>query len=83
MYVERGDSSPVFAWRRAGEKKTAGTENVAGIVGLGKAAEIAVSEMAEEEAKIRALRDRLEQGVRETYLRLLSTDTLNNDSLIP
>lgn len=41
--------------------KRAGTENVAGIVGAGKAAEIAMEEMDEEERKIRPLRDKLEK----------------------
>lgn len=40
-----------------------GTLNVPGIVGFGKAAEIAVAEMAEEAARIGALRDRLEKGL--------------------
>jgi len=40
-----------------------GTENVAGIVGLGKAAELAKLSLAEEAARICSLRDRLEQGL--------------------
>src|SRR5216684_7009210 len=40
-----------------------GTENVAGIVGLGRAAEIARKSLAEDAARISALRDRLEQGL--------------------
>ncbi|HKF52809.1 MAG TPA: aminotransferase class V-fold PLP-dependent enzyme, partial [Candidatus Acidoferrales bacterium] len=40
-----------------------GTENVAGIVGLGKAAELARARIAEDAARIDALRDRLEHGV--------------------
>jgi cysteine desulfurase len=40
-----------------------GTENVPGIVGLGKAAEIAWRSLAEDAARISALRDRLEQGI--------------------
>ncbi|MBE0431861.1 cysteine desulfurase NifS [candidate division WOR-3 bacterium] len=43
--------------------KRAGTENVPGIAGLGKACEIAASDMAEEELRIRGLRDRLWQGI--------------------
>ncbi|MGB8602417.1 MAG: cysteine desulfurase family protein [Rhizomicrobium sp.] len=39
------------------------TENVAGIVGLGKAAEIASAEMANDAARIVALRDQLIDGV--------------------
>ncbi|HET7224270.1 MAG TPA: cysteine desulfurase family protein [Candidatus Eisenbacteria bacterium] len=41
-----------------------GTENVPGIVGLGLAAELAARELAAESARIAALRERLEAGVR-------------------
>lgn len=44
----------------------AGTENVTGIVGIGKAAEIALAEMGDEEKKLRPLRDRLKKGILET-----------------
>jgi cysteine desulfurase len=40
-----------------------GTENVAGIVGMGKAAELARKLLAEDATCISALRDRLEQGL--------------------
>ncbi len=43
--------------------KRAGTENVAGIVGLGAAIEIAVSKMDEHNAKVLALRNRLIDGL--------------------
>jgi cysteine desulfurase len=40
-----------------------GTENVAGIVGLGKAAELARLALAEDTVRVCALRDRLERGL--------------------
>jgi len=40
-----------------------GTENVAGIVGLGKAAELARKSLARDAARIAALRDSLEEGL--------------------
>jgi cysteine desulfurase len=40
-----------------------GTENVAGIVGLGKAAEVARVSQAEDESRVAVLRDKLEQGL--------------------
>lgn len=43
-----------------------GTENVPGIVGLGKAAELAMAEMAGEEETLRPLRDRIKKGIIET-----------------
>lgn len=45
--------------------KRGGTENVPGIVGLGKAAEIAMSEMEADDNRLRGLRDRLETGLAE------------------
>ncbi len=42
-----------------------GTENVAGIVGLGKACEIAARDMAREAAHLIMLRDRIEKGLSE------------------
>ncbi len=41
----------------------AGTENVASIVGLGRAAELAMAHMDEEQSRVRAMRDRLEAGL--------------------
>jgi len=43
----------------------AGTENVAGIVGFGAAAAVATADLATESARVRALRDRLEAGLRQ------------------
>ena len=42
-----------------------GTENLAGIVGFGRAAELALAEMADESRRLAALRDRLVRGVTE------------------
>jgi len=43
--------------------RRAGTENVAGIVGMGVAAQVALRKMKDEAARTAALRDRLEEGV--------------------
>lgn len=43
--------------------RRAGTENVAGIIGLGVAAQLARDKMAAEGARLAALRDRLEDGI--------------------
>ncbi|MDP2797689.1 MAG: aminotransferase class V-fold PLP-dependent enzyme, partial [Methanoregula sp.] len=47
-------------------RRRAGTENIAGIVGLGKAIEQATVDIPGHSAKIRAMRDRLIRGVLET-----------------
>ena len=43
-----------------------GTENIAGIVGLGKAIELATADIEGHNSRIRAMRDRLIKGVLET-----------------
>ncbi len=45
--------------------KRPGTENVAAAVGLAKAAELTCAERVEETTRLRALRERLERGIRE------------------
>ena len=62
LYVKRG--TRLKAWARGGAQernRRAGTENVAGIVGLGRAATLAREELPAEGARLQALRDRLEQ----------------------
>ena len=53
-----------------------GTLNVPGIVGFGKAAELAMAEMAAESARLLALRERLRQGLQSQV-----SDTFVNGSL--
>lgn len=45
------------------KKMRSGTLNVPGIIGLGKAAEIAVNELEENKTRIKILRDKLEKGL--------------------
>jgi cysteine desulfurase len=45
-------------------RRRAGTENVAGIVGLGKAVELRARDMHTEASRVAALRDRLWEGIR-------------------
>jgi cysteine desulfurase len=45
--------------------KRGGTENVASIIGLGRAAELSLENLADEQTRVRALRDRLESGLME------------------
>ena len=55
--------SPVVRGGSQERRRRGGTENVPGIVGLGKAAELALSHMEDEQTRVRALRDRLERGI--------------------
>jgi cysteine desulfurase len=58
---------PLFAGGAHERQRRAGTENVAGIVGLGKAAECAMEALRGGAAeRMRELRDRLETGLRES-----------------
>ncbi len=60
LYVRKGVKLPPFIHGGAQESgRRAGTENVAGIVGFGRAVELAVAEMDERNAQLRAMRDRL------------------------
>ena len=64
LYVRRG--TPFRPFLRGGHQehgRRAGTENVASIVGLGMACELASRHIQEENVRVRALRDRLEKGL--------------------
>lgn len=66
FYCRRGIPLPSLIDGGAQERgKRAGTENVAGIVGLGEAIRIAVEEMPETAKKVSAMRDRLIDGILE------------------
>ncbi|MBQ1817009.1 MAG: cysteine desulfurase NifS [Clostridia bacterium] len=60
LYVRKGIMLPALIQGGAQERnRRAGTENVPGIVGMGKAMELAVGSLEENAAKMTALRDRL------------------------
>ena len=65
LYLRRGTHlQPLFYGGRHERSRRAGTENVPGIVGLGKAAELAMRGFERgDEKKMSALRDRLERGL--------------------
>ncbi|OEU63938.1 MAG: cysteine desulfurase NifS [Desulfuromonadales bacterium C00003094] len=64
LYVRKGMGlTPLFHGGHQERNRRAGTHNVPGIVGLGVACELAVADLAVQEGRIRALRDRLEQGI--------------------
>lgn len=67
IYIRKGTRISPLIFGGAQEKKLrAGTENIAGIVGLGKAVELAVAEMEETTKKLIALRDKLIHGILES-----------------
>lgn len=64
LYVRKKTPFVTFLHGGHQEKgRRGGTENVASIVGLGKACELAGKMMAEENTRVRALRDKLEKGL--------------------
>ena len=64
LYVRRGTRyRPLLRGGHQERGRRAGTENAASIVGLGKACEMAMEHMETEKTSVRALRDRLEQGI--------------------
>jgi cysteine desulfurase len=64
LYVKRGTRfNPLIAGGGQENGRRGGTENVASIVGLGKAAELALKYLAEGKCDIRSMRDRFEKAI--------------------
>ena len=64
LWMRRGlRLQPPLTGGKQERSRRAGTENVAGIVGLGVAAQMAKAKLTEEAGRLSALRDRLEEGV--------------------
>ncbi|HTY79893.1 MAG TPA: IscS subfamily cysteine desulfurase [Candidatus Bathyarchaeia archaeon] len=66
LYIRKG--TKMAAVQHGGDherRRRAGTENVAGLVGLGKAVEIRGRDMADEAVRLAGLRDRLWEGIRD------------------
>lgn len=67
IYIRTGIKVCPLIFGGAQEKKMrAGTENIPGIVGLGKAVELAVTEMPEVTPRLEKMRDRLIHGILDT-----------------
>jgi cysteine desulfurase len=66
LYVRRGTKfSPFLIGGHQEKGRRGGTENAAGIVGLGKACELAAKNMDRENTRVKLLRDKLEQELLE------------------
>ena len=66
IYIRKGVTvQPLIFGGAQEKKKRAGTENIAGIVGLGKAVELATAEMSVETKRLLHLRDQLISGILE------------------
>ncbi|MDI3540676.1 MAG: cysteine desulfurase [Thermosediminibacterales bacterium] len=73
LYIRKGIKIQPYIHGGAQERKRrAGTENVAGIVGLGKAIELAISNMEGQREYLTSLRDKLIKGIQEKipYVRI-------------
>ena len=66
LYVRKGTRlSPYMLGGHQEAGRRAGTENVPGIVGLGKACELAAKNIEQENSKVKDLRDKLEDSIME------------------
>ncbi len=64
LYLKRGARfRPLLRGGHQERGRRAGTENSASVVGLGKACELALEHIEYENSQVKALRDRLEQGI--------------------
>jgi cysteine desulfurase len=64
LYVKKGTRlAPFMMGGHQEGGKRAGTENVPGIIGLGRACELAAKNMKEENSRVKYLRDKLEKAI--------------------
>ncbi|MCG5516429.1 MULTISPECIES: cysteine desulfurase NifS [unclassified Ectothiorhodospira] len=79
LYVRRGlRFRPLLRGGHQERGRRAGTENVPGIIALGRAAELALTHMDDERRRVRVLRDRLETGLLEQIPHAFVTGDVDN-----
>ncbi len=79
LYLRRGTRyRPLLRGGHQERGRRAGTENTASIVGLGKACELAIEHMEYENVQVKAMRDKLEQGIVAQIPHCFITGDLNN-----
>jgi len=84
IYIRRGTRLMQFMHGGHQERnRRAGTQNVAGIAGLGKACELANAELNDYYKRVRALRDRLEDGIFSQVPDIKLNGTPDRDQRLP
>ena len=84
IYIRRGTRlTPLMHGGHQERNRRAGTHNVAGIVGLGKACELAGEHLEANAAHMRKLRDKLEKGVLEKIPNIKLNGHPNPDYRLP
>lgn len=79
LYLRRGTRyRPLLRGGHQERGRRAGTENAASVVGLGKACEMAMEHIEFENTQVKAMRDRLEQGITEAVPHCFATGDLDN-----
>ncbi len=79
LYVRKGTKfTPLIRGGHQERTRRGGTENTPGIIGFGAAAEIVLTALAEEAAKVGALRDRLERRILEEIGECVVSGDLEN-----
>lgn len=64
LYVKAGTAfSPLITGGHQEKGKRAGTENTASIIGMGKAAQLAIDSLGDELTRVKKLRDKLERSI--------------------
>ena len=72
LYIRKGTRfTPFIIGGHQERGRRGGTENVPYIIGLGKACELAQKNMTDENNRVRALRDKLEQGILKTIPKVI------------
>ncbi|MBL9166583.1 MAG: cysteine desulfurase NifS [Verrucomicrobiales bacterium] len=79
LYVKRRTKyQPYVIGGHQEHGRRGGTENVANIVGFGRAAELAMATLSDENTRVRALRDRLETGIMSAIPNVLRNGSRDN-----
>lgn len=79
LYLKRGTRfRPLLRGGHQERGRRAGTENVASIIALGKACELAAEKMAYENVEVKAMRDRLQEGVLTAVTHCFPTGDVGN-----